>query len=263
MENVKKIIVSVQFNESEIELGELVMEGRDIYFKYYSDFIARGLEISPLKLKLNSEINKANTMPFDGLFGVFADSLPDGWGKLLLDRALMAKGIDINSLTMLDRLAYVGRKGMGALIYKPEIVNENRKQFELELDDIAKATSLILSGSPSDILDELYILGGPSGGARPHQAPPGGQPRGIMEGPPLPNQEGMPLAGPRMPMVQAIDLNGDGTIDSKEIDGAVRSLKKLDRNGDGNLTTDEYRGAMPGGRPGGPGESGNRDMPNR
>ena len=86
---------------------------------------------------------------------------------------------------------------------------------------------------------------------------------GIMEGPPLPNQEGMPLAGPRMPMVQAIDLNGDGTIDSKEIDGAVRSLKKLDRNGDGNLTTDEYRGAMPGGRPGGPGESGNRDMPNR
>lgn len=167
MENVKKIIVSVQFNESEIELGELVMEGRDIYFKYYSDFIARGLEISPLKLKLNSEINKANTMPFDGLFGVFADSLPDGWGKLLLDRALMAKGIDINSLTMLDRLAYVGRKGMGALIYKPEIVNENHKQFELELDDIAKATSLILSGSPSDILDELYILGGPSGGARP------------------------------------------------------------------------------------------------
>jgi len=167
MENVKKIIVSVQFNESEIEIGELVMEGRDIYFKYYSDFIARGLEISPLKLKLNAEINKANSLPFDGLFGVFADSLPDGWGKLLLDRAITAKGIDINSLTMLDRLAYVGSKGMGALIYKPEIVNENHKQFELELDEISTATSLILSGTPSDILDDLYILGGSSGGARP------------------------------------------------------------------------------------------------
>jgi hypothetical protein len=64
-------------------------------------------------------------------------------------------------------------------------------------------------------------------------------------------------------MVQAIDLNGDGTIDSKEIDGAAIALKKLDRNGDGNLTPDEYRGAMPGDRPGGPGEPGNRPMPNR
>ena len=65
MENVKKIIVSLKFNESEIEIGELVTEGRDIYFKYYSDFIRKGLEISPIKLKLNTEINKANALPFD------------------------------------------------------------------------------------------------------------------------------------------------------------------------------------------------------
>jgi serine/threonine-protein kinase HipA len=167
MENVKKIIVSFHFNESEIEIGELVSEGRDIYFKYYSDFIRKGLEISPIKLKLNTEINKANVLPFDGLFGVFADSLPDGWGKLLLDRALTAKGIDINSLSMLDRLAYVGNKGMGALTYKPEIDAENYKKFDFELDEIAKATNHLLSGTASDILDELYILGGSSGGARP------------------------------------------------------------------------------------------------
>jgi hypothetical protein len=71
----------------------------------------------------------------------------------------------------------------------------------------------------------------------------------------------MPLSGPRMPMVQAIDLNGDGTIDSKEIDGAVIALKKLDRNGDGNLTPDEYRGGAPGGRAGGSGAPGNRSLP--
>jgi hypothetical protein len=101
----------------------------------------------------------------------------------------------------------------------------------------------------------------PPGGARSRQAPPGGQPRGIMEGTPLPGQEGMPLSGPRMPMVQAIDLNGDGTIDSKEIDGAVIALKKLDRNGDGNLTPDEYRGGAPGGRAAGSGAPGNRPLP--
>ena len=167
MEHVKKIIVSIQFNENEIELGELVSEGRDIYFKYYTDFITKGIEISPLKLKLNTGINKAAAIPFDGLFGVFADSLPEGWGKLLLDRALRAKGIDISNMTMLDRLAFVGSKGMGALIYKPEIDDGIHKQFEFELDKIAKATHQIISGTSTEILDELYILGGSSGGARP------------------------------------------------------------------------------------------------
>ena len=167
MEHVKKIIVSIQFSKNEIELGELVSEGRAIYFKYYTDFITKGIEISPLKLKLNTSINKADTIPFDGLFGVFADSLPDGWGKLLLDRALTAKGIDISNMTMLDRLAFVGSKGMGALIYKPEIDDEIHKEFEFELDNIAKATHQIISGTSIEILDELYILGGSSGGARP------------------------------------------------------------------------------------------------
>jgi serine/threonine-protein kinase HipA len=167
MEHVKKIIVSIKFSKNEIELGELVSEGRDIYFKYYTDFINKGIEISPLKLKLNTIINKADTIPFDGLFGVFADSLPDGWGKLLLDRALTAKGMDISNMTMLDRLAFVGSKGMGALIYKPEIEDGINKQFEFELDHIAKATHQIISGTSIEILDELYILGGSSGGARP------------------------------------------------------------------------------------------------
>lgn len=167
MEHVKKIIVSIQFSKNEIELGELVSEGRDIYFKYYTDFIKKGIEISPIKLKLNTIINKADTIPFDGLFGVFADSLPDGWGKLLLDRVLTAKGIDISNMTMLDRLAFIGSKGMGALIYKPEIDDGIHKQFEFELDKIAKATHQIISGTSIEILDELYILGGSSGGARP------------------------------------------------------------------------------------------------
>lgn len=167
MEHIKKIFVSIQFNESEIELGELVSNDRNIYFKYYTDFISKGIEISPLKLKLNTEINKAEAMPFNGLFGVFADSLPDGWGTLLLDRALTAKGIDVSDITMLDRLAFVGSNGAGALIYKPEISDEKNKKFEFELDEIAKAAHQIITGTATEILDELYILGGSSGGARP------------------------------------------------------------------------------------------------
>ena len=167
MVSIKKIIVSIQFNVTEIEVGELISEGRDIYFKFYTDFIAKGLEISPLKLKLNNEIQKADTKPFDGLFGVFADSLPDGWGALLLDRSLTAKGIDTSKITMLDRLAFVGSNGAGALKYKPAIHDEKQIQFEFDLDNIAKAANQMLAGTDLEILDELYVLGGSSGGARP------------------------------------------------------------------------------------------------
>ncbi len=167
MEHVKKLIISIRFDEAEMELGELVHDSKQIYFKYYPDFIKKGLEISPIKLKLNSAVNQANDAPFEGLFGVFADSLPDGWGRLLLDRALAAKGVSIGEITPLDRLAFVGSNGMGALIYRPERPLESTGAFEIELDEIANATRLIISGAATDVLDELNKLAGSSGGARP------------------------------------------------------------------------------------------------
>jgi serine/threonine-protein kinase HipA len=167
MEHVEKIMVSIQLNEEEIPVGELVSEGKNIYFKYNADFVKRGLEISPIKLKLNNLINAADPIPFEGLYGVFADSLPDGWGKLLLDRALTSRGVIVDAITVLDRLAYVGSSGMGALTYKPELEQEELEVFEVELDKIAKATNQIISGTATDVLDDLFKLGGSSGGARP------------------------------------------------------------------------------------------------
>lgn len=167
MEQIKKIFVSIQFDAEEIEVGELVSDDKLIYFKYYQEFLKRGLEISPIKLRLNTDINKASELPFEGLFGVFADSLPDGWGKLLLDRALAARGISIADLSPLDRLAYIGSQGMGALIYRPKIAIDNADQFKIELDEIAKATKQIIAGTATDVLDEIFKLGGSSGGARP------------------------------------------------------------------------------------------------
>jgi serine/threonine-protein kinase HipA len=167
MEQIKKIYVSIQFDAEDIEVGELVSENRLIYFRYYPSFVKRGLEISPIKLKLNLGTNKADAIPFDGLFGVFFDSLPDGWGRLLLDRTLTARGISLANISPLDRLAYVGNQGMGALRYKPEIPVENLNDFTIELDEIARATQQIIAGAATDVLDELFKLGGSSGGARP------------------------------------------------------------------------------------------------
>ena len=103
---------------------------------------------------------------FGGLFGVFGDSLPDGWGNLLLNRMLRKKGMKPEEMTMLNRLAIVGQYGMGALTYRPE----EHFSFEpqgYDLDDLALQCQKILNTEYSEKLDELYLLGGTSGGARP------------------------------------------------------------------------------------------------
>lgn len=76
----------------------------------------------------------------------------------------------------------------------------------------------------------------------------------------LPNQTNRGGTGglggqrPRNPVIEALDLNQDGTINAEEIAKASDALKKLDKNGDGKLTPDEYRPPRPSG-PGGPGGS--------
>ena len=103
---------------------------------------------------------------FQGLYGVFADSLPDNWGKLLLYRLLRSHKQNIDDLTVLDRLAIVGESGMGALTYHPA---KESLQYDRcsDLDELATQCQKILNTEYSDKLDELYRLGGTSGGARP------------------------------------------------------------------------------------------------
>lgn len=167
MPTISKLIVKLNLEGSVIEVGELVRDKRKIYFKYYPDFIEKKLAISPFKLPFSTQILRAETSIFDGLFGVFHDSLPDGWGRLLLDRALTARGISISELTPLDRLTFVGNGGKGALTYQPAMENKYWVDKHLELDKIASETQKVLAGSSTDIIEELYDLGGSSGGARP------------------------------------------------------------------------------------------------
>ncbi|WP_289054620.1 type II toxin-antitoxin system HipA family toxin [Carboxylicivirga marina] len=166
MDQISNILVSLNIEGKTYEVGELVINNQTIYFRYHLDFFRSGLNISPIRLPFNNEINTTSKEPFDGLYGVFNDSLPDGWGRLLLDRTLSSKGIDIHGLTPLDRLAYVGDKGMGALSYQPQF-EDKEYQKKLELDIVAREMSHILKGESTELLDELFAIGGSSGGARP------------------------------------------------------------------------------------------------
>ena len=167
MTGIKKLKVSLNFGNEDIPVGEMVLSESKIWFKYDTDFITSGIEISPFKLPLSNRIYTAESYPFDGIFGVFNDSLPDGWGRLLLDRTLISKGISLQEVTPLDRLAYVGGHGMGALVYEPDFSEEADGIKTLELDVIAGHIQQIIEGTSTEIIDELYRLGGSSNGARP------------------------------------------------------------------------------------------------
>ena len=135
-------------------------------FEYDSNWLSNGFSISPLSLPLEKKLFIPKPDPFGGLYGVFADSLPDGWGRLLVDRLMLSQRIDPNTVNSLTRLAIVGASGMGALSYQPEI-SLAEDSMNLDYDEIALECARLLETEYSDDLDELFHLGGSSGGARP------------------------------------------------------------------------------------------------
>lgn len=137
-------------------------------FEYDADFLESGFSISPYVLPLEKKVFIADRDPFDGNFGVFDDSLPDGWGTLLLDRFLKEQGKDLSKLSILDRLSLIGSNGRGALEYRPDNSFAANAHFK-DFDKISSACQKILEEKKIDSgsLEELYKNGGSSGGARP------------------------------------------------------------------------------------------------
>jgi serine/threonine-protein kinase HipA len=79
---MKKLFLNVflHHGEEKIKVGELAHVRHDIYFEYSPEFITRAIEISPFKLALKPGAYRDESRTFQGLPGVFYDSLPDGWG---------------------------------------------------------------------------------------------------------------------------------------------------------------------------------------
>lgn len=135
-------------------------------FAYSEEWLEDGFAISPFSLPVEKKVFVPSSQAFAGLWGVFADSLPDAWGRLLVDRMLKAKGISPSDVAQLERLAIVGSSGMGALCYRPAW--DVRKDPVLtDWDDLAARCHAILNQEDVNNLDDLFQMGGSSGGARP------------------------------------------------------------------------------------------------
>lgn len=164
METIKKL--TVKYNSQTVGyLAEL--KNKKIAFQYDEEWVKNGFSISPFSLPLSNEIYQDGKVIFGGLYGVFWDSLPDGWGELLIERMLAKNGINYDKLSPLQKLSLVEKNGLGALEYEPTHTVKPTTNG-LSLDELARETEKVLNDETDSVdLDTIYGLGGSSGGARP------------------------------------------------------------------------------------------------
>ncbi|MCL2649841.1 MAG: type II toxin-antitoxin system HipA family toxin [Candidatus Azobacteroides sp.] len=164
MEQVNKL--SVLYRNQKV--GELTMtpDNRQCAFQYDKAWLFSGFSISPLNLPLRPDLFIAKPEPFWGNFGIFEDSLPDGYGRYLLNRMLRKQGIDDSALSPIQRLSIVGTSGMGALSYIPESYIGEEKVLP-ELDHLQQLALDVLSEKTDTDTEILYFGSGNSGGCRP------------------------------------------------------------------------------------------------
>lgn len=118
-------------------------------FEYDKEFVKMGIEVSPLKVpikNLSYTFDDISKRTFHGLAGFIADSLPDKFGNQLIDQYFALKGKNVDDITALDRLLYIGNRGMGALEFEPSEKFENTNSFnQLNLHELSELAEMILS----------------------------------------------------------------------------------------------------------------------
>jgi serine/threonine-protein kinase HipA len=148
-------------------VGTLADDHGRIYFEYAAEFLATGLDLSPFRLPFAPGPFEHTDREFGPLPGLFDDSLPDGWGLLLMDRHFRKIGLEPAAVSPLDRLAWLGTRTMGALTYHPPSDREGIDSDIFDLHELARQSQEILSGQAADVLPQLLRAGGSPGGARP------------------------------------------------------------------------------------------------
>lgn len=158
--------ITVRYHDRIVGQLSLTPDDKLCAFEYDKQWLADGFSISPLELPLQQGLFIAKLSPFQGDFGIFEDSLSDGYGRYLLHKALQREGVNDSDLSSLDRLSIVGSGGMGALTYHPEThisINNGIADFDLLQQ---KALEVLKEQQDTDAGLLLYNSGN-SGGARP------------------------------------------------------------------------------------------------
>ena len=153
-----------------------------VCFYYDVEFLKRGLDIAPLRASINSQSVKSglpvyadNDKLFGGLPSFIADSLPDHWGNKVFNEWAKLHNISTRNLSALDRLAYIGRRGMGALEFLPPMAEDMERSFKVEIADLYRLAQATLDEArrfktelqPDLMIESLFKVGTSAGGRRP------------------------------------------------------------------------------------------------
>ena len=156
-------------------------QGGGASFEYDPSFAASGLEVAPLRMPLASGITyrfgELIRTSFEGLPGLLSDSLPDRYGNALIDAWLATVGRTPESFDVVERLCYVGSRGMGALQFRPALGPESPESESVDLEALIELASELLAARGSlrvDLqrpdrkraLEEILRVGSSAGGAR-------------------------------------------------------------------------------------------------
>jgi serine/threonine-protein kinase HipA len=134
-------------------------------FQYREAFLDSGIEVAPLSMPLQASPYEFPSLPWDafhGLPGLLADSLPDKFGNTLIDAWLATQGRSPGSMNPVERLCYTGKRGMGALEFKPVIAGAPAASHVLEIDALVELANRVL--------DDRVSLEGKFAGADDHRA---------------------------------------------------------------------------------------------
>jgi serine/threonine-protein kinase HipA len=139
-----------------------------VVFEYSDEAKKRGLELSSLKLPLQgAKLSRDFPQHQLGLPGPVYDSLPDGWGMLLMDRLFKRRGLNPARIGPLERLAYIGNNAMGAMSFKPVAPEVLEPQMHVPIELLAAEVQQVLKGEGGELLQKLLLVGGSPQGARP------------------------------------------------------------------------------------------------
>ena len=149
--------------------GQLAQNRQGVFFQYAADYLASYPSLSPFRLPFDATLHQASATPHGGMFGVFADSLPNGWGTLVMDRVLRQHGIAPSQVTAMDRLAYGGDRAAGALEYAPVPDYAAAHEEEIALDVLGREALALFedTGEDPQAVPRSLAGVGSSGGARP------------------------------------------------------------------------------------------------
>lgn len=146
-----------------------VETGRPIVmFEYSDEAKRRGLELSAYLLPLSGpQFHKDFPGHQMGLPGPVYDSLPDGWGLLLMDRLFKCRHINPSHIGPLDRLTYIADNAMGAMSFEPVSDDLSVAVNDISIEQLASEVTQVLKGEGGEFLQQLIVMGGSPQGARP------------------------------------------------------------------------------------------------